>query len=244
MKAEENQRPRLNWKRADWQSMKVELAAVNWEISMRSKTTEEMWAMLRSKVDNAVKKYVPIRKVWSRRRPAWLSPEIMAAIRRKQRLWRSAKKGKNVEDYGAADKEVKRLIRNAKRNFEKRLACQNGGNSRPFYAYIKQRTKTRPSMGPLKNANKENVSEDQGMAELLNNFFSSVFTREDTEHIPRAADMETIGPKLLQELVNELNLPLVLIFRKSLNTGEVPMELKSANVTPIFKKGTRSEPGN
>jgi hypothetical protein len=101
----------------------------------------------------------------------------MAAIRRKQRLWRSAKKGKNVEDYEAADKEVKRLIRNAKRNFEKRLACQNGGNSRPFYAYIKQRTKTRPSIGPLKNANKETVSEDQGMAELLNNFLSSVFMR-------------------------------------------------------------------
>jgi hypothetical protein len=59
MKAEENQRPRLNCKRADWQSMKVELAAVNWEISMRSKITEEMWATLRSKVDNAVKKYVP-----------------------------------------------------------------------------------------------------------------------------------------------------------------------------------------
>jgi hypothetical protein len=68
---------------------------------------------------------VPIRKVRSRRRPAWLSPEIMAAIRRKQRLCRSAKKGKNVEDYEAADKEVKRLTRNAKRNFEKRLACQN-----------------------------------------------------------------------------------------------------------------------
>jgi hypothetical protein len=77
-----------------------------------------------------------------------------------------------------------------------------------------------------------------------------VFTREDTEHIPRAADMETsileevnitekavrdkirnlkpesatgpdeIGPKLLQELVNELNLPLVLIFR---GNGKVPM---------------------
>ncbi len=29
------------------------------------------------------------------------------------------------------------------------------------------------------------------MAELLNNFFSSVFTREDTGHIPKAANMET-----------------------------------------------------
>ncbi len=29
------------------------------------------------------------------------------------------------------------------------------------------------------------------MAELLNNFFSSVFTREDTGNIPLAAEMET-----------------------------------------------------
>ncbi len=29
------------------------------------------------------------------------------------------------------------------------------------------------------------------MAELLNNFFSSVFTRKDTEHIPVAENMET-----------------------------------------------------
>jgi hypothetical protein len=35
------------------------------------------------------------------------------------------------------------------------------------------------------------VAEDQGMAELLNNFFSSVFTRKDTEHIPVAENMET-----------------------------------------------------
>jgi hypothetical protein len=76
------------------------------------------------------------------------------------------------------------MIRNAKRNFEKRLAGNNGGNNRPFYAYIKRKTKSRPGIGPLKNEKKETVTEDQGMAELLNNFFGSVFTREDTENIP------------------------------------------------------------
>ncbi len=59
----------------------------------------------------------------------------------KQRLWKKAKKGKSVEEYEAADREVKRMIRNAKRNFEKRLAGNNGGNNRPFYAYIKRKNK-------------------------------------------------------------------------------------------------------
>ncbi len=76
-----------------------------------------------------------------------------------------------MEEYEATDKEVKRLIRNANRNFEKRLAGGNGGNSRPFYAYIKQRTKSKPGIGPLKNEKNEIISEDSGMAELLNNFF-------------------------------------------------------------------------
>ncbi len=113
------------------------------------------------------------------------------AIRRKQRLWKKTKRGRNFDEYEAVDKEVKRLIRNAKRSFEKRLANGNGGNSRPFYAYVNQRTKSRPGIGPLKNADKETVSDDHGMVELLNNFFSTVFTREDTGHIPKAVDMET-----------------------------------------------------
>ncbi len=50
----------------------------------------------------------------SRTRPAWLTQQIMAAVRKKQRLWKRAKKGRDVEEYEATEKEVKRLIRNAK----------------------------------------------------------------------------------------------------------------------------------
>jgi hypothetical protein len=35
------------------------------------------------------------------------------------------------------------MIRAAKRNFEKRLANEKSGNSRPFYAYVKKKTKSR-----------------------------------------------------------------------------------------------------
>jgi hypothetical protein len=87
-------------------------------------------------------------------------------------------------------KAHEKLIKNAKRNYEKRLASGNGGSNRSFYSYVRQRTKSRPSIGPLRNEKREMVSDDQGMTELLNNFFGSVFTREDTTNIPAAKEME------------------------------------------------------
>jgi len=111
------------------------------------------------------------------------------------------------------------------------------------------------------------------MAELLNGFFSSVFTREDLQNQPKAADMvlktgtlekvnvteqkvrekiknlkpysaagpDGIGTQLLRELVIPA---LTMIYRQSLRTGKVPEDWRNANVTPIFKKGKKTDPGN
>jgi hypothetical protein len=87
-----------NWKRADWPSVKAELETVDWATEMRLKTAGKMWSILRRKVGKTVHKHVPTRTVRGRGRPAWLTKEIIAAVRRKQRLWKKAKKGRCVEE--------------------------------------------------------------------------------------------------------------------------------------------------
>jgi hypothetical protein len=48
----------------------------------------------------------------------------------------------------------------------------------------------------------------------------------------------------LQQLLEEVAPALKIIFSRSLEEGEVPMDWRTANVTPIFKKGVKADPGN
>ena len=59
-----------------------------------------------------------------------------------------------------------------------------------------------------------------------------------------AAGPDGLGSQLLQKLIGNLDRPLAAIMQKSLDTGVVPGDWRTANVTPIFKKGSRAEPGN
>jgi hypothetical protein len=82
-------------------------------------------------------------------KPVWMTREVLRAVRRKRRLWKKARcGGEDLARYRAAEKDKARRIRNAKRTFEKKLAKEKNNNSRPFYSYLKGRTKNRATVEP------------------------------------------------------------------------------------------------
>ena len=186
-----------DWARADWFGMRERLAAHDWRPELEARTTEEAWAYLKSEVLEAVRIHVPMKKRRNQNRPPWLSGAILRAIRRKKRLWARAKRGEAVEEYREEERRVRNLIRNAKRQFERRIADgagKDGVAKRQFFAYVRQKTKTRPSIGPLKDATGKTVGGDMEMANIFNGFFSSVFTQEDVAMIPEPANLYQGAP--------------------------------------------------
>ncbi len=123
---------------------------MNWSNEFDGKTAQEMWYLFSSKIGNTVSENSPERRQQNGGRPAWLNREIKVAINRNRRLWKKAEGGSGVEEYREADKKVKNMIRTAKRYYEKRLANEKGSSSRPFYVYVKKRSKSRSTIGPLK----------------------------------------------------------------------------------------------
>ena len=112
------------------------------------------------------------------------------------------------------------------------------------------------------------------MANIMNNYFNSVFTIEQLNNVPQLRQYEgnildtfnfsteevleklqhlniykstgpdMIHPRILRALEENLARPLTLIFNNSVETGIIPEDWKSANVTAIHKKGSRQEPRN
>ena len=182
---------------------------------------------------------------------------------------RSAKWRTYVRERNAASK----VERDEKRAFEKRLAKEIGLNRRGFFKYVTSKLTVRPKTSALRNENGEMIHDDKEMCNLSNRYFHSLFNQPTQEEDSPDMDYlcnENIGdmnvsPEIVKERLEALNrfkesgpdnihphvlketsvcVPLSMIFKESLEVGETPEDWRSANVTPIFKKGDRNDPAN
>ena len=133
--------------------------------------------------------------------------------------------------------------------------------------------KTKSEIGPIYDGNGGVTTNSRKMADLLADQFDSAFSQPanieldpsnipastisdvqfSPQHIIKAIDEISAhsapGPDrfpafLLKECKNELSLPLFLIWRRSLDTGEIPEITKLSVITPIYKSGDKQLPKN
>ena len=133
--------------------------------------------------------------------------------------------------------------------------------------------KVRDKVGPLENNSGNIISYGFQMTEVLNEYFSSVFTAEYINSVPvtkfegdqsdhlgqlfvtpemiakkikkmkdnKSHGVDRIPLKLLKEIVEQISTPLTKVFNLSVKKGIVPSEWKEANITPLFKKGSKNK---
>ena len=258
-----------DWRRGDQEGLINCVQEIDFVRIFQGKDANQRWETLREVIDCALDRYIPMTTRRKPGEPPWLTPAVKRITRRKKRFWKRFTRNRtdgNFANYKESEKQCKKAVQQAKKKFEKKLA--DNGNKRPFNAYIKSKTKTRQNVGPLKVNNKL-VTENVEMAEALNEFFSSVFTKEDPGPLPHCPklpsettlndmwiDSEMVRNKILKLKPGSAPGPdgikakflimnaaamapaLAMIYNESLQSGVVPDDWKTANVTPIFKKGS------
>ena len=61
---------------------------------------------------------------------------------------------------------------------------------------------------------------------------------------PKAAGPDKLPARYLKLIANELTPSLFLLFSASIKQESIPSDWKKAMITPIFKKGSHSDPTN
>ena len=213
----------------------------------------------------------------------WVTLNIRKLMRSKRRLHTKFKKTqcpKVLDKYKEMRHTLQREIRKSYWAYIEDIidytAATNNDRQtkqKKFWSYIKHLRKDSTGVSPLRSQG-ETFSDAPRKAKILNDQFSSVFTKETPGPLPdkgpsphpsmpnitistpgiqkllanlkphKATGPDLIPPTVLKELSHEISPILEIIFNMSLQTGQVPNDWKEANIAPIFKKGDKHSPSN
>ena len=82
-------------------------------------------------------------------------------------------------------------IKKARRSFEEKLALNIKSDKKSFFAYARGSGRAKITQGPLVGSDGMVMEEMTDMVEEYNRYFSTVFTLENIQNLPRAEMMYT-----------------------------------------------------
>ncbi|KFV98219.1 hypothetical protein N327_09172, partial [Fulmarus glacialis] len=168
---------------------------------------QESWLIFKDHLLQAQEQCIPTKRKSGKkaRRPAWVNKELLDALKHEKEAYRGWKQGQVAwEEYREIVQAARDQIRKAKALIELNLARDVKGNKKSFYRYVGDKRKTRENVGPLRNKTGDLVTWHMEKAEVLNDFFASVFTSKCSSLTAQAAkgkgrDWENEEPPTLGE---------------------------------------------
>ena len=214
----------------------------------KSLSVDEMWSHFHDIFTTLVNEYIPTSDTHNPKVASWMSPTALHKIKLKRMAWMKYKITQNDSDFVAYTQcrnDATKAVRACKRCFEKGIVDRISTNPKYFWKYVNSKLKVKNYLGELQRSHGSFTKCDSEMVNILNDYFGTVFTVEDTGSIPSLGDrcsdnyLATVAISI-EDVWNQLI---------TLNSGKssgpdgchphVLREVKEGVVTPlylIFKK--------
>ena len=219
---------------------------------------------------------IPTKCIKPKSKVPYLTDDLIHLVRKKCRLFRLAKRvgtAKAWAKYTKLRNRVTSALRSAKKIYFNQLA-RNLRTPRDFWSQLHKLNPKHTRTPASLNHSGTKASTPTKKANLLNNFFTSCFTKNDalphinfpsppspmlstvtcshdevlkllsTHKINTASGPDGISSIMLRGTATSITPALTALFNLSLKKSTVPDDWKRSNITPIFKSGDPSEASN
>ena len=240
-----------NYEKADYQRLRERLD-IDWTTYLQTDhdDIEEMWGKFILMFNQAEKEFIPqkVVKTGKRKFSHPIDKKTLSKRKKKYRLWKrylESRDAKVYEEYCRCRNQVRRLTRQGIKVYERNIAEKSRKNGKVFWKYINSKVKMRSAVPELYTTNKHDpqkmTKNDHEKANILRNFFSSVYVKEpDWSWILRDEDKPYIKEDLRLNLTKEDILQKLLKLNANKSPGSdnvqprVIKELDPVLVDPLF----------
>jgi ribonucleases P/MRP protein subunit RPP40 len=175
-----------NFNKASYPEMKAFLNNIDWYYEFLNLDAEKMWNKFCEIINEVLCQFVPFCVKRKYNTPRWMTRRARKFRKYKSNMWKKYQESKAYNDwveYKIALNKTTCEYKKAKKNFEKKLSMNIKTDPKSFYAYTRSKSTVKQTVGPLKDSGGNLIVDNADMCSLLNGYFSSVFTLEDTSAV-------------------------------------------------------------
>ncbi|GAB0190424.1 hypothetical protein GRJ2_001507700 [Grus japonensis] len=205
----------LDFRRADFCLFRDLLGRIPWDKALEGTGAQDGWLIFKGHLLQAQERCIPTKRKSAKntKRPPWMNKELLGKVKQKREAYRGWKQGQVAwEEYRETVRAAREQVRKAKALTEITLARDVKDNKKSFYRYVSEKRRMRENVGPLQNETGDLVTQDMEKAEVLNDFFASVFTGKCLSHAAQVtegrdwenAEPTTVGEDQVREYLRNL----------------------------------------
>jgi hypothetical protein len=262
---------RPNFRKADFVLINDIISCIDWDSEFKDLEVSAQLSILEKFIQDIVTTFIPLSTNNQNTRPAWMDNTTRCLVNKKRHAYNFLRKFPTPSNYAAfktARNKVASCIRQAREGFERNSILKAKREPKELFSYI-NRNKKATTTTCLKTSQGAVYLEDKDIAAEFNAFFASTlkasalpppslsvlsghvnFSVLDVENALLALKEDTsmgpdgLSPIFLKNCASSLAIPFYLIFRTSVYSCTFPKQWKDANITPVFKSGSKHDAKN
>ena len=118
-----NQESRRNWRRGNYDQIKLNIENVKWQEEMANLDTEQAWQYFTTVLNKSIETNIPVTRQQNHNQPIWMTRDLLRIVRKKRRKWKQYKltgDHRHYEEYKELEQIVKKSVKTAKKSTRKK----------------------------------------------------------------------------------------------------------------------------